>query len=84
MKYGESRNEYQVSEEYLRNLRGHLGGSGGEATDFGSGHDLAVPEFEPHIRLSFVSTEPAWDPLSLPFTPPQLILSLSLSLKSKI
>ena len=32
--------------------------------DFGSGHDLMVCEFKPHIRLSAVSTEPAVDPLS--------------------
>ena len=38
--------------------------------DFGSGHDLAVHEFEP---LRTVSAEPAWDSLSS--------LRLSLSLK---
>ena len=32
--------------------------------DFGSGHDLAVHEFEAHIRLDAESTEPAWDSLS--------------------
>ena len=31
----------------------------------GSGHDLAVCEFELHIRLSALSTEQASDPLSL-------------------
>ena len=34
-------------------LEGHLGSS-----DFNSGHDLTVHGFEPHIRLSAVSTEP--------------------------
>ena len=32
--------------------------------DFGSGHDLIVPEFEAHIRLRADSAEPAWDSLS--------------------
>ena len=38
-----------------------------------SGHDLAVREFEPHVGLSAVGTEPASDPLSpssLPLPPP--------------
>ena len=29
---------------------GHLGGSVGEVSDFGSGHDIVVPEFEPHVK----------------------------------
>ena len=33
--------------------------------DFGSGHDLTVCEFEPHIGLSADGTESAWDSLSL-------------------
>ena len=33
-------------------------------SDFGSGRDLAVLEFEPHVRLTAVSAEPASDPLS--------------------
>ena len=37
---------------------GLLGGSGGWASDFGSGRDLAVREFEPHIRLWADSSEP--------------------------
>ena len=32
-------------------VRGRLGDSGGWASDFGSGHDLAVCEFEPHMGL---------------------------------
>ena len=39
-------------------IEGHLGGSVGQASDFGSGHDLTVCEFKPCIRLSAVSTEP--------------------------
>ena len=49
--------------------------------DFGSGHDLTVCEFEPHVGLCADSIEPAWDPLSslsLPFPS-----SFSLSLKNK-
>ena len=34
---------------------------------FGSGHDLTIREFEPHIRLCTVSVEPAWDSSSLSF-----------------
>ena len=33
--------------------------------DFGSGHDLMVCEFEPHIRLCALMVEPAWDSVSL-------------------
>ena len=50
--------------------KGHLGGSAGCMSDFGSGHDLAVREFEPLIGLCADSSEPALDPLcplSLPF-----------------
>ena len=39
------------------------------ALGFGSGHDLMVLEFEPHIELFVVSKEHAWDfsiRLSLP------------------
>ena len=46
-----------------RNLE--LQPSVGWASDSGSGHDLAVCEFEPRVRLATVSTEPALDPLSL-------------------
>ena len=37
---------------------GHLGGSVGEASDFGSGHDLMGHGFEPHVGLSADSSEP--------------------------
>ena len=39
---------------------------------FGSGHDLEVCEFEPHIGLCANSTEPAWEALSLSFSDPPL------------
>ena len=39
-------------------LQGRLGGSVGWATDFGSGHDLAVREFEPRVRLWADGSEP--------------------------
>ena len=46
--------------------------------DFGSGHDLAVCEFEPRVGLSAIRTEPALDPLSASLSaPPLLALSLS-------
>ena len=64
-------------------LEGHLGGSVGEASDFGSGHDLMVLEFEPHIGsvLTAQSLEPASDSVSSSLSaPPPLTLCLSLSL----
>ena len=39
-------------------LKGHLGGSVGWVTDFGSGRDLMVCEFEPHVGLCVDSSEP--------------------------
>ena len=45
-------------------LEGHPGSSIGRASDFGSGHDLVVREFEPRVGLAAVSTEPASDLLS--------------------
>ena len=50
--------------------------------DFGSGHDLAVHEFKPRLRLRTDRVQPAWDSLSASLSvPPLLVLSLSLSLK---
>ena len=49
------------------------------ALDFGSGHDLMVHEFEPHIRASAVSKELVSNPMPLLCL---LALSLSLSLKN--
>ena len=37
---------------------GHLGGSVGKVSDFGSGHDFAVHKFEPCVRLCADSLEP--------------------------
>ena len=37
---------------------GRLGGSVGKASDFGSGHDLPVCEFEPRVRLCADALEP--------------------------
>ena len=42
---------------------GHLGDSLRQASDFCSGHDLAIGEFEPYIGLAAVSTDPR--PVSL-------------------
>ena len=41
---------------------------------FGSGHDLLVHEFEPHIRFSAFGTEPALDPLSPSLSAPTLLM----------
>ena len=37
---------------------GYLGSLVGSASDFGSGHDLTVCGFEPHVRLCADSSEP--------------------------
>ena len=61
---------------------GHLGGSVGKASDFGSGHGLGICEFEPHVRLcaDIQSLEPVSDSVSPSLSvPPLLRLSLSLS-----
>ena len=57
-----------------------------QVSDFGSGHDLRVHEFEPHIELSVVSAEPTSDFLSPSLSLPLLclhVLSLSLSKMNK-
>ena len=41
-----------------RMLLGRLDGSVGSASDFSSGHDLTVGEFEPHVGLCADSSEP--------------------------
>ena len=52
--------------------------------DFGSGHDLIVHEFEPHIGLCTDSMETPWDSLSPSFSaPPLLTNACALSLKNK-
>ena len=72
---------------------GHLSGLVGEASDFTSGHDLAVCEFKPHAGLYANSSEPEagfWFCVSLSLSAPPLLmlclslcLSVSLSLKNK-
>ena len=53
--------------------------------DFGSGHDLTVREFEPHIGLRTDSVEPAWDSLSpsLPLSRPTPPRNEYINLKKK-
>ena len=52
----------------------------GPTLDFGSGHDLRVPEFKPRVGLCADSVEPAWDSLSPSLSlPTPLTLSWSLS-----
>ena len=70
---------------------GRLGGSVGkhETLDSGSGHDLTVRGFEPHMGPGADFVEPAGDSLSLPLCPfptgtHSLSHSLSLSLSLKI
>ena len=61
----------------VQHFRGTWRGSVGYVSDFSSGHDLAVCEFEPCIGLSALSKEPTSDPLSLSLSaPPLLVLSL--------
>ena len=65
-------------------MQGRLGGSVGWVSDFSSGHDLAVPEFKPHVGsvLTAQSLQPALNSVSL--SPcPSPTRALSLSLKNK-
>ena len=76
----ELRKEIRAAERNLGVL-GHLDGSVVWASDFSSGHDLAVGEFEPRVRLCVDSPEPGvcfrfCVSLSL-FAPPPLVLYLS-------
>ena len=50
--------------------------------DFGSGHDLMVCEFKPHVEACVGTAGPAWDSLS-PCLSASLSHSLSLSLSQK-
>ena len=64
---------------------GRLGGSVGQASDFSSGHDLEVREFEPRVGLWADGSEPGacfrfCVSLSLS-APPPFMLCLSLSQK---
>ena len=65
---------------------GCLGGSVGEASDFSSGLDLTVREFEPHIGLCAEQLR-AWSLLQILCLPLSLLLprscSVCLSFKNK-
>ena len=61
---------------------GPLGGSVGWASDFNSGHDLSVHEFEPRVALCADVSEAASDCVSPSVSVPPL-LSLSASLRNK-
>ena len=50
--------------------RRHLADSVSLASSFGSGYDLAVCEFKPHIGLATVIAEPASNALSLSVSAP--------------
>ena len=68
--------------DYHVPLGGRLGGSVGWASEFGSGHDLAVRGFEPRVGLCAQSLEPASDSVSPSLSdPPPFMLCLSLSQK---
>ena len=75
---------------WVKNSRalGRLGGSVGYATDFSSGRDLTVREFEPHVGLCADRSEPGAYfrfcvfPLSLPL-PYSHSVSLCLSIINK-
>ena len=73
----------------MKKIQGRLGGSVGWASNFSSGHDLAVCEFEPCVGLCADGSEPGacfgfCVSLSLSAYPPAHTLGLSLSLKNKI
>ena len=68
-------------------VQGRLGGSVSSASDFGSGHDLAVRGFEPRVGLCADGSEPGacfGFCVSLFLRPsPVRALSLSIGLKNK-
>ena len=64
----------------IAEFQGHLGGSASWVSNLGSGHDLVVCGFEPHVRLCADSSEPE---AYFGFCASQLMLCLSLSLKNK-
>ena len=62
---------------------GRLGGPVGSVSDYGSGHDLTVGEFQPPSGwvLTAQSPKPAGDPASPSLTaPPPLVRARSISL----
>ena len=44
---------------------------------FGSGDDIKVHGFKPHVGLCADNAEPAWDSVSLPLCPSLLTICLS-------
>ena len=67
----------KMETEQEEEARGRLGGSMGSASDVGSGHDLAVREFEPRIGLH---TDNVQSPLGILCLPLSLCPFLPLSL----
>ena len=49
---------YPKKAVFKKRQEGRLGGSVGRVSDFGSGHDLAVCEFEPRVGLCADGSEP--------------------------
>ena len=75
-----------LKNKHQKKIKGRLGGSVGWASNFSSGHDLAVREFEPCIWLYADTWEPGacFGFCVFPSLYPSLrSLSLSLSLKNK-
>ena len=76
--------DYKEADGFKKEFRGAPGRLSGWASDFGSSHDLEVPEFKPRIRLCADSSEPGVSfgfclPLSLSL-PDSWVSTLSLSL----
>ena len=76
--------EIMTCAEIKRWDMGRLGGSVGWVSDFSSGHDLTVCEFEPRVGLCADSSEPGacfgfCVSLSLPALPRSHSVSLALS-----
>ena len=75
----------QCLNKHLKYKLGCLGGSVSKVSNFGSGHDLTVREFEPYIGLCADSSEPgACFGFCVSFSlsaPPRLKLCLSLCQK---
>ena len=81
----ESEHKLEQRNCMMKVMLGHPGGSVGQASDFSSGHDLAVREFEPRLGLCADSSEPALDSVSPSFSaPPLLTLCPSLSKINKL
>ena len=75
-------NYFAFHNEALKFLLGHLGGSVGWASNFGSGHNFTVREFEPPIGLALCYLRGARFESFVSFSaPPLLTLFFSLSQK---